>query len=66
MRPLIGKMYDRLGIQMSQNEKHFNIFLRMLVGKWACRKLKHPECLKDAKSQFSKWMNTSNPDHENP
>ena len=52
MRPLIGKMYDRLGIQMSQNEKHFNIFLRMLVGKWACRKLKHPECLKDAKSQF--------------
>ena len=65
MRTMIDKLYDRLGYRMSENEKHLNIFLRKMVVEWAC-KLDHPECLKETKSQYKKWMNMSNPDIDNP
>ena len=65
MRKMIDQLYGRLGYKMPADEKHLNIFLRKMVVEWAC-KLDHPDCMKEAKSQYTKWMNMSNPDTDNP
>ena len=62
---LIDPLYEKLGYDTLPNEDHLTIILRKLVVEWAC-KLGHPECVRQASSQYSKWMNMSDPDNHNP
>ncbi|XP_047036095.1 aminopeptidase N-like isoform X1 [Helicoverpa zea] len=69
VRKLIGETYERAGGMAAKkilNAKDLNsVKMQVTTSAWACR-MKVPGCEENAMQLFQQWMDTENPDENNP
>nr|CAD7453868.1 unnamed protein product [Timema tahoe] len=62
---LIESLYDSVGFEQGDNDDYTTILVRASALSWACN-LGHEDCVSRGRVLFNTWLNTDNPDEQNP